>query len=38
LQNAFEPIVDTPSEFTRYLAAERVKWAKVVRQAQVKPE
>ena len=38
LQNAFEPIADTPVEFARYLAAERVKWGKVVRQANVKPE
>ena len=38
LQNAFEPIADTPGEFARYLAAERVKWAKVVRQADVRPE
>jgi tripartite-type tricarboxylate transporter receptor subunit TctC len=38
LQNAFEPIADTPAEFARYLAAERVKWGKVVREAHVKPE
>ena len=38
LQNAFEPIADTPAEFARYLAAERVKWARVVREANVKPE
>ena len=38
LQNAFEPIADTPGEFARYLAAERVKWAKVVREGNVKPE
>ncbi|MEO7727914.1 MAG: tripartite tricarboxylate transporter substrate binding protein [Burkholderiales bacterium] len=38
LQNAFEPIADTPAEFGRYLAAERLKWGKVVRDAQVKPE
>lgn len=38
LQNAFEPIADTPAEFARYLATERVKWGKVVREAQVKPE
>jgi tripartite-type tricarboxylate transporter receptor subunit TctC len=35
---AFEPIADTPAEFARYLAAERVKWAKVVTDAGVKPE
>jgi len=35
---AFEPIADTPAEFARYLAAERVKWAKVVTAAGVKPE
>ena len=38
LQSAFEPIADTPAEFARYLAAERVKWARVVKDAQVKPE
>ncbi len=38
LQTAFEPIADSPGEFTRYLEAERVKWGKVVRDAQVKPE
>ena len=38
LQNACEPIADTPAEFARYLATERVKWGKVVREAQVKPE
>jgi tripartite-type tricarboxylate transporter receptor subunit TctC len=38
LQNAFEPIADTPGEFARYLAAERVKWGKVVRDAHVKAE
>ncbi len=38
LQNAFEPIADTPVEFGRYLAAERLKWGKVVRDAHVKPE
>lgn len=38
LQNAFEPIGDTPLQFARYLAAERVKWGTVVRDAQVKSE
>jgi tripartite-type tricarboxylate transporter receptor subunit TctC len=38
LQNAFEPIADTPAEFARYLATERVKWGAVVRQANVRPE
>ena len=38
LHNAFEPIADTPGEFARYLAAERVKWGKVVREANVRPE
>jgi len=38
LQSAFEPIADTPAEFSRYLATERVKWGKVVRDAHVKPE
>ena len=38
LQSAFEPIADAPAEFASYLAAERVKWGKVVRDAHVKPE
>ena len=38
LQNAFEPIADTPADFARYLAAERVKWTKVVRDGNVRPE
>jgi tripartite-type tricarboxylate transporter receptor subunit TctC len=38
LLNAFEPIADTPAEFARYLAAERVKWGQVVRQANVRPD
>ena len=38
LQNAFEPIADTPGDFTRYLVAERVKWTKVVREGNVRPE
>ncbi len=38
LATAFEPIADTPAEFARYLAAERIKWAKVVKDANVKPE
>jgi tripartite-type tricarboxylate transporter receptor subunit TctC len=38
LLSAFEPIADTPREFTRYLAAERVKWTKVAREAQIRPE
>lgn len=38
LQSAFEPIADTPGEFAKYLASERVKWTRVVRLANVKPE
>lgn len=38
LAAAFEPIADTPAEFARYLASERIKWAKVVKEAGVKPE
>ena len=38
LQNAFEPIADTPADFARYLAAERVKWSRVVREGNIKPE
>ncbi|HEV2007149.1 MAG TPA: tripartite tricarboxylate transporter substrate binding protein [Burkholderiales bacterium] len=38
LAAAFEPVADTPVEFARYLASERIKWAKVVHDAGVKPE
>jgi tripartite-type tricarboxylate transporter receptor subunit TctC len=38
LASAFEPIGDTPAEFGRYLAAERVKWGRVVRDAGVRVE
>jgi hypothetical protein len=38
LATAFEPIADTPAEFAQYLALERVKWTKVVKDAGVKPE
>lgn len=38
LAAAFEPIADTPAEFSRYLAAERVKWGKVVKDAGIKPD
>lgn len=38
LQNAFEPVADTPAAFARYLDGERVKWSRVVREAGIKPE
>ena len=38
LQSAFEPVVDTPDAFRRYLQAERSKWSRVVREAGIKPE
>lgn len=38
IKSAFEPVADTPAEFARYLAAERVKWGKVVKSAGIKPE
>lgn len=38
LKSAFEPIADTPAEFARYLAAERVKWGGVVKSARIKAE
>ncbi len=38
LATAFEPIADTPAEFARYLALERVKWGRVVKDAGVRPE
>lgn len=38
LAAAFEPVADTPAEFARYLASERTKWGKVVKDAGVKPE
>jgi tripartite-type tricarboxylate transporter receptor subunit TctC len=38
LQSAFEPVVDTPDAFRRYLEAERTKWSRVVREAGIRPE
>ena len=38
LAAAFEPIADTPAEFARYLASERIKWGRVVKEAGIKPE
>ena len=38
LASAFEPIGDTPAQFARYLAAERVKWGKVVREAGIRAD
>ena len=38
LAAAFEPIADTPAEFARYLASERIKCGGVVREAGIKPE
>ena len=38
LQQAFEPVADTPAAFARYLASERAKWARVVREAGITPE
>ena len=38
LQSAFEPVVDTPDAFRRYLQTERSKWSRVVREAGIKPE
>jgi tripartite-type tricarboxylate transporter receptor subunit TctC len=38
LAAAFEPIADTPAEFARYLASERSKWGRIVKEAGIKPE
>ena len=38
LQSAFEPVVDTPDAFRRYLQTERSKWSRVVREAGIRPE
>ncbi|MBX9844892.1 MAG: tripartite tricarboxylate transporter substrate binding protein [Xanthobacteraceae bacterium] len=34
----FSPIGDTPAEFSAYLKAEHVKWAKVIREAGIAPQ
>ncbi len=34
----FESMADTPEAFTAYIAAERTKWAKVIREADIKME
>jgi len=33
-----EVVANSPGEFDRYIAAEAVKWARVVRSAGIKPE
>lgn len=38
LESAFEPVADTPDSFRRYLETERLKWARVVRDAGIRPE
>ena len=38
LESAFEPVADTPDSFRRYLEAERIKWARVIRDAGIRPE
>jgi tripartite-type tricarboxylate transporter receptor subunit TctC len=38
LAAAFEPIADAPTVFSRYLASERVKWGRVIKEAGIKPE
>ena len=37
-QQGAEPETNTPAEFERFIKAEIVKWAKVVREAGIKPE
>jgi tripartite-type tricarboxylate transporter receptor subunit TctC len=37
-QQGAEPETDTPAEFERFIRAEITKWAKVVREAGIKPE
>jgi tripartite-type tricarboxylate transporter receptor subunit TctC len=34
----FEPIGSTPAQFAARIAAEIPKWAKVIRDANIKPE
>jgi len=34
----FQPITNSSSQFTAYLAAERAKWGKVARDAGIEPE
>jgi tripartite-type tricarboxylate transporter receptor subunit TctC len=34
----FEPIASTPAEFSARIQAEIAKWAKVIRDANIKPE
>ena len=38
LESAFEPVADTPDSFRRYMETERLKWARVVRDAGIRPE
>ena len=33
-----EPVGNTPEEFARYIREEIVKWAKVAKEAGIKPE
>jgi tripartite-type tricarboxylate transporter receptor subunit TctC len=33
-----DPVGNTPEEFARYIQSELVKWAKVAREAGIKPE
>ena len=34
----FEPVASTPEEFARYARVEFEKWAKVIRQSNIKSE
>jgi tripartite-type tricarboxylate transporter receptor subunit TctC len=34
----YTPFVSSPAEFTQFIADETVKWAKVIRAANIKPE
>lgn len=36
--DAAEPIGDSPAEFAQFIAAEQVRWKKVIARAQIKPD
>jgi tripartite-type tricarboxylate transporter receptor subunit TctC len=38
LAQGFEPMGDTPAEFTKFLHSEIALWANVVKAAGIKPE
>jgi tripartite-type tricarboxylate transporter receptor subunit TctC len=34
----FEPVANTPEEFAQHVKVEFVKWAKVIKASNIKPE